>query len=115
MESQVQTILEPFVRQQLFPTTEDAARRLAMDYVQKHIQSHQRKTVRLERKYGMSFSTFEKHLHQRATRLRSASLKPAEKRNLGRAIMDEEQDWLEWKATREMLVNWLRLKDELSR
>ena len=115
MESQVQTILEPFVRQQLFPTAEDAARKLATDYVQKHIQSHQRKTARLERKYGMSFSAFEKHLHQRSSRLRSASLKLAEKRNLGRAIMDEEEDWLEWKATREMLVSWLQLKDELNR
>jgi len=114
MESQVQTILEPFVRQQLFSTTEDAARKLAIEYVQKHIQSHQRKVTRLEHKYRMNFGEFEKYLRQRSSRLQSSAVKPTEKRKLGRAIMSEEEDWLEWKAAREMLDSWLRLRGELN-
>jgi hypothetical protein len=112
MHSQVQIILEPFVRRQIFPTTEDAARRLATDYVAKHIQTEQRKITRLERKHGMTFRKFEEYLHQRSKRLKSASLKPIEKKHLGRVIMDEEEDWFEWKAASEMLDRWLTLKKD---
>jgi len=114
LESQVQIILEPFVRRQLFSTTEEAARKLALDYVKQHIQSHQRKVARLERKYGMTFAEFGKYLRQRSTRLQSPSIKSGERKRLGRAIMNEEEDWLEWKAVSEMLESWLKLNRELN-
>lgn len=114
MESKVQMILEPFVRQQLFPTTEEAARRLALEYVKQHIQSHRRKVARLERKYGMAFGEFGRYLRQRSSRLQSSSLTPSEKKRLGRAVMNEEEDWLEWKAISEMLDSWIKLDRELN-
>ncbi len=113
MESQVQIILEPFIRRKVFPTAEEAARKLSLEYVRMHVQSHQRKVARLERKYGMSFREFEEYLRRRSKQLQSPSLKPGQKKNLGRTIMDEEEDWLEWKATSEMLDSWLKLKVEL--
>ncbi|MBI5649895.1 MAG: hypothetical protein HZC40_05520 [Chloroflexi bacterium] len=113
MQSQVQIILEPFVRRQMFPTAEDAARRLATEYVTKHLQTEQRKVTRLERKHGMTFRKFEEYLRQRSKKLQSASLKPTEKKRLGRAIMLEEEDWLEWKAASEMLDRWIKLEKDL--
>ncbi|CAG0978335.1 hypothetical protein ANRL3_01964 [Anaerolineae bacterium] len=113
MESQVQMILEPFVERRMFSSTAEAARKLASEYVTKHIQSQQRKVARMERKYGKTFREFEEYLHQRSRKLQSLSLKPNAKKRLGRAIMNEEEDWLEWKATCEALDRWMKLERDL--
>ncbi len=55
-----------------------------------------------ERKYGMSFSQFNDYLRERAALLVSESLSPEERRALNQAIMQEEDDWLDWKAAEEM-------------
>lgn len=62
------------------------------------------KIVELERKYGMSFEQFTRYTSERTARLRdSTNLSPDERRILSEEIMRDEEDWLNWKVSEEML------------
>ena len=45
--------------------------------------------------------------------LQSKELSPEQKQPLGRALMTEEDDWLDWKVATEMLQSWLGLREEV--
>jgi hypothetical protein len=108
------TVIEPLVRRQIFPSEEQAARTLVQDYVLRQITTLQREVSRMERKYGLRFGQFGEYLHARSELLESDRLAPAERRLLGQAIMREEDDWLTWKASQEMLENWLGIRQEVA-
>jgi len=99
--------IEPLVRRRVFVTEEQAARELVRDYVLRQVTSLQREVTRFERRYGMRFERFSEYLHERSALLEAGSLEPSQRQTLGQAIMQEEDDWLDWKAAQEMLDNWL--------
>jgi len=109
------TMIEPLVRRQIFPSEEQAARALVQDYVLRQITALKREVSRMERKYGMRFDQFGEYLHARSELLEGKTLAPDQRRTLGQAIMREEDDWLTWKASHEMLANWLDLRQEVAR
>jgi len=106
--------IEPLVRRRVFVTEEQAARELVRDYVLRQVTSLQREVARFERRYGMRFEHFSEYLHERSVLLEASSLEPSQRQTLGQAIMQEEDDWLDWKAAQEMLDNWLGVRREVA-
>ncbi len=106
------TPMEPLVRRKIFATEEQASRELVREYVLRQIATLQRDLARFERKYGMPFERFCQYLHARSVLLESGQLSPQQRQSLGQAIMLEEDDWLDWKASLDMLDSWLGLRQE---
>jgi len=61
----------------------------------------------------MDFRQFSAYLHERSVLLQSGELSPEQCQILGRAVMQEEDDWFDWKVAREMLENWLGIRQEV--
>jgi len=109
----VETILEPFVKRKLFGSTEEAARKLARNYVLQQIDTYKQRVAEFERKHGISFEQFTRYTAERTARLRNPGDMPPDKRRiLSEDILRDEEDWLDWKASEEMLESWLGLKSE---
>jgi hypothetical protein len=113
MSTGLTAAVEPLVRRQIFATEEQAARVLVRDYVLRQIAALQREIGRFERKYGMQFERFAAYLHERSLLLETSQLTSQQRQALGRAVMQEEDDWLDWKAAQEMLDNWLGVRQEV--
>ncbi|MFQ6057855.1 MAG: hypothetical protein ACE5MB_03110 [Anaerolineae bacterium] len=84
------------------------------DYITRQTSSHQHQIAELERKYGMNFTKFTQYVRERAAMLQSENLSPEQRQSLGRALMAEEDDWLDWKVAVEMLQSWLGLREEVA-
>lgn len=115
MASAVHAVIGPLVERKLFATEEDAVRALLRDYMLRQIAKKRRTIVRFEKKYGMRFEPFSKYLHERSVLLQSDELSSEQRQILGRAIMMEEEDGLDWKVARDMLESWLGLRQEVDR
>lgn len=113
MDAKVSALVEPLVKRKVFATEEDAIRSLLREYVLRQISALQQELAGFERKYGMRFEQFVKYLHERSVLLEKGSLSPEQRKALGQAIMQEEDDWLDWKVAREMLESWLGLRQEV--
>ncbi len=107
-------VIESLVKRRIFATEEEAVRKLISGYILKQIGELQQRISHFERKYGMPFSQFAGYLHERSILLEKGSFSPEQRRSLGQAIMQEEDDWLEWKASKEMLENWLGVRQEVA-
>ncbi len=108
MNSQVESTVEPFVRRGLFSTPEQAVAEMARDYVLHQIERYRTIIEKLQVKYGMTYEQFEAYLGSRSARL-AENPDPV----LNRAVMAEEEDALDWKIAREMLMSWLGLQTEV--
>jgi hypothetical protein len=109
----VETILEPLVKRKLFDTPEDAARKLARDYILQQIETYKQRIGEFEHKWGMSFEQFTRYTAERTAHLRNPGDMPPEKLQiLSQDIMRDEDDWLDWKVAVEMLESWLGLGAE---
>ena len=108
-----EAILSPLVKRGLFDDVEDAARALVRNYVLQQIDACRSEIAGYESKHGMSFEQFTRYTGKRTTQLsQHSNLPEAQRATLAQAIMEDEQDWLEWKAAEEMLHSWLGLKEE---
>ncbi len=112
MDTSVTMAIQPLVRRKIFATEEQAVRELLRDYILRQITTLQREVTRFERKYGMPLQRFSEYLHERSVLLETEQLSPQQRQVLGQAIMQEEDDWLDWKAAEEMLESWLGLRRE---
>jgi len=110
MATQVNQLIEPFVRRGLFDSPEQAITEMARSYIIQHITRYQSTIESLQAKYGMTCEQFEEYLKSRSQILMS---RPDP--DLNKAIMNEEEDALNWKISREMLDSWLGLKIENSK
>jgi len=106
------TRIEPLLRRNIFATEDEAIRELVREYVLRQIISLQEELKQFERKHGMNFKQFNKYLHERSVLLEKKSLPAEQLQALNVSIMQDEDDWLEWKAVCEMLENWLGLQQE---
>jgi len=77
-----------------YATTEEALWEMALSTVRGKVAYYRRRIRRLENKYGMSFEKFTARLKGKAT--------PA-----------QEDDWLEWKSARSMLIDWQKTYQDL--
>ena len=109
----VETIFEPLVRRKLFASSEEAARKLVRHYVLQQIATYRHQIAEFERRHGMDFEQFTRYTSERTALLRRTDRQSDEERQrLAQAIMQDEDDWLEWKATEDMLQSWLGLQEE---
>jgi hypothetical protein len=114
MSTTASAVMEPLIRRKVFATEEEAARSLLREYVLRQVDALRQEMARFERKHGMRFEQFVEYLHERSALLEESELPPEQRQVLGQAIMQEEDDWLDWKVAREMLEGWLGLRREVS-
>ena len=107
MATQVNQLIEPFVRRGLFDSPEQAITEMARSYIIQHITRYQSTIERLQAKHGMTYEQFDAYLKSR-----SQTLVSRPDPDLNKAIMNEEEDALNWKISREMLDSWLGLETE---
>jgi hypothetical protein len=113
MNTTVSAVMEPLIRRKIFLTEEEAVRSLLREYILQQISALRQELAGFERKYSMRFEQFAEYLHERSLLLEESDLSPEQRQILGQAIMQEEDDWLDWKVAREMLENWLGLHQEV--
>jgi hypothetical protein len=113
MKTSVSTLIAPLIRRKIFASEEQAVRELLSEHIVRQIQIHRRTISRFERKHGMSFEQFVVYLHERSSIVTSGGLAPEQLRLLGQAVMLEEDDWVEWKAARELLESWVGISGEI--
>ncbi len=113
MDGDVRAMVTPLVNREMFATEEEAVRCLLREYILQRISQIQEELSRLESKYGMSFEHFAAYVHERSLLLEERDLSPEQRKTLGQAIMEEEEDWLDWKVSWELLESWLGLRQEV--
>jgi hypothetical protein len=104
--------IEPLVKRRIFASEEEAIQSLVRDYILRQVTALQQEIGRLEEEYGMNFQQFGKYVHERSILLEQGGLSDEQRIALNRRVMQEEDDWLDWKAAQEMLENWLGLSPE---
>ena len=107
------TQVEVLIKRNIFASEEEALQELVRDYVLRQMSVFQEEVLQFERKYGMNFQQFNQYLHERSIMLENKTLPQKQLKALNAAIMQEEDDWLDWKAARELLENWLGLRQEV--
>lgn len=100
-------MIEPFIQRGLFADVDTAVAEMARNYTTQHIQQYQDTINRLQAHYGMTYEQFLTYLQARADIL-AQNPDPA----LNEAVMQEEEDALEWKIAQDMLHNWLSIQAE---
>jgi len=103
-------IIESLVKNKIFANEEDVMKELVQDYIVRQTRSLKREVTRFERKYGMPFERFKEYLHERSELLERSNLSHKAHQSLAQSIMQEEDDWLDWKAAKEMLESWIGLR-----
>jgi len=107
------TPVELLLKRNIFASEEEAISELVREYILRQVDALQTEVHQFERKYGMSFQQFHQYLHERSALLEKKSLSANQLEALNAAIMQEEDDWLDWKAARALLENWLGLRQEV--
>ncbi len=87
-------LLEPFVRTGVYASPEQALKHIILDYLERQIAWAEAQRRRYEQKYQRSFHEWTRSLS-------------------GQATIADEDDWLEWEATLDMLDGWRQLKTEI--
>jgi Arc/MetJ-type ribon-helix-helix transcriptional regulator len=114
MSTTIDTAIEPLIRRKIFSSQEEAIRELLREYILRQIDTFREEVNQFEQKYGMGFQQFSEYLHERSILLEKGDFSAGQRQALGQAVMQEEDDWLEWKADQEMLESWLGLRQEVS-
>ena len=109
MNSQISTILEPFIQRGLFESPEKAVLVMARDYVLRQVERYQATIDGFQHKYGMKYELFEDFL-----KARSATLIATPGVELHQEIMAEEENALDWKIACDMLTNWLGIQVQVN-
>ncbi len=107
-------VIAPLIKRRIFETEEQAVRELLRGFVLAQIEALRQSLNRFEQQYGMTFERFGAYLHERSGLLASEAITREQRTALGQAVMQEEDDWLEWKVSREMLDSWLGLQAEVA-
>lgn len=113
MNTSISTVIEPLIKKKIFSTEAEAIHELTREYILRQIDTLRRKAGRFERKYGMRFQQFSEYLHERSVLLENNNLSAEQRQKLSQAIMQEEDDWLDWKVAKEMIESWIGLPREI--
>lgn len=90
----VSLLTEPFVRTGVYANTQQALKHIILDHIERQIAWAEAEIRRYEQKYQCTFAEW------------SASLS-------GRATAADEDDWMEWEATLDMLDGWRQIKAQV--
>ncbi len=61
----------------------------------------------------MGFHQFSEYLHERSVLLEKSNLSAEQRQKLNQAIMQDEDDWLDWKVAKELLESWIGIRREV--
>ena len=111
-DKEVVALVEPLIRHKAFSSTEDAVCELVADFVLCQIDRYRGRSAALEKRHGMTFEQFGIYLKERSKLLANGRLELEQKKKVAQAVMLEEEDWLDWKISRDFLNSWLGLKAE---
>jgi hypothetical protein len=114
MSTTISTVIEPLIRRKIFPSEEAAVREIVKDYILRQVTSLKREVSRFERKHGMNLERFRQYLHERSLLLERADLTEAQRQTLSRAVMQEEDDCMDWQVAQDFLESWLGLRQEMA-
>ncbi len=114
MNATASIMIEPLIKRHIFRNEEEALRELLRNYIVHQITELQQNITTFTQKYGMNFQQFQEYLHERSVLLQQGDLTREQRQTLGRAIMQEEDDWFDWKAATEMLDNWFGIRQEVA-
>ena len=93
--TQVASMLtEPFVRTGIYASPEQALKHIILDYIERQIAWAEAEIQRYEQKYQQTFAEWTESLS-------------------GQASIAEEDDWMEWEATIDMLEGWRQIKTQV--
>lgn len=84
-------LIEPFVRTGIYASPEQALKYIILDYIERQIVWAEAEIRHYEQKYQQTFAEWTEALS-------------------GQATIANEDDWMEWEATLDMLDGWLRVK-----
>lgn len=113
MSATAHIMIEPLIRRHIFRNEDDAVKTLLRTYIVNQLGELQQRNDAFKRKYRMEFESFGDYLHERSELLRRDALSPEERQAIGRAIMQEEDDWFDWKVALEMLDAWIGIRQEV--
>ena len=111
-ENEVIALVEPLVRHRAFSSPEEAVRGLVADFILRKIDKYRERISAFEKRYGMRLEQFGAYLTERSELLVNGHLDPEKKKRIAQAVMQEEEDWLDWKIARDFLQSWLGLQPE---
>jgi hypothetical protein len=114
MNATISTVIEPLIRRKIFPSEEAAVREIVRDYILRQVTTLTREVSRFERKHGMNLERFRQYLHERSLLLERADLTEAQRQTLSRAVMQEEDECLDWQGAQDFLESWLGLRQEMA-
>lgn len=114
MNATISTVIEPLIRRKIFPSEEAAVREIVKDYILRQVTTLKREVSRFERKYGMNLERFRQYLHERSLLLERADFSEAQRQTLSRAVMQEEDDCMDWQVAQDFLESWLGLRQEMA-
>ena len=112
MSATASIMIDPLIRRHIFRNEEDAIKTLLRTYIINQLNELRGRIEAFEQRYGMKFEQFGEYLHERSECLQSNSLSSEQRQTLGRAIMQEEDDWFDWKVALDMLDAWLDIRQE---
>jgi hypothetical protein len=101
--------IKPLIKRKIFKSEEDAVQKLLGSYVLQNVDELKNTLQSYSLKYNMDFEQFSDYLHEKSLLLNERKLSPKKRISLGKEIMTEESDLLEWKASKEILESWLGL------
>ena len=113
MPTTISPLIEPLIKKKIFSTQEEAIQELTREYILRQIDILRRKAGRFERKHGMRFQQFNEYLHERSELLEKSNLSAEQRRKLSQAIMQEEDDLLDWKVANELMESWIGIRREV--
>ena len=87
-------LTEPFVRTGIYSSPELALKHIILDYVERQIAWARAECWRYEQKYQQTFAEWTESLS-------------------GQAAIVDEDDWMEWEATLDMLDGWRQVKTQV--
>jgi len=114
MNNTIANYIQPLIKRQIFISEDEAIQAVIKYYIDNQISDLKEINKNFEKKYGINFQNFEKKLHEKSTQLLDQNFSKKNKLELSQNIMNEEDDWLEWKASYEMLQTWKDVFMEVS-
>jgi len=114
MNATASIMIEPLIKRHIFRNEEEALRELLRSYILQQITDLQQRIETFTHKYGMNFQQFQEYLHERSVLLQKGDLSQEQRQTLGRAVMQEEDDWFDWKTATEMLESWFGIRQEMT-
>lgn len=105
-------LVEPLLKRGIFSNEEEAIRVLLTDYVQGQIAILQNQMSEFVQRHDMNFVQFSAHLREQSLLLAASNLTLEQRQELSRAVMQAEDEWLDWKAAQEMLQSWYEVYQE---